>query len=142
MWSAVQVFKKPCILYIFSQNFLKYNKIVKHKHDLPLVTTVLHVFDLFSSAGVGRTGTFIALDYLLDKAREEGVIDVYGLTYLMRRDRVNMIQTVVSSKCTFFLPYFAAAVLMLMLSPTQTVKNPRFLPSSFYVCLTIHPYLT
>ncbi len=52
---------------------------------------------LHFSAGVGRTGTFIALDYLLDKAKEEGILDIYGLTFAMRRDRVNMIQTVVSS---------------------------------------------
>jgi protein tyrosine phosphatase len=46
------------------------------------------------SAGVGRTGTFIALDILLDMAKEEGVVDIYGLVWKMRRDRVNMIQTV------------------------------------------------
>ncbi len=50
---------------------------------------------VYCSAGVGRTGTFIALDCLLEMAKKEGVIDVYGLTNQMRRDRVNMIQTVV-----------------------------------------------
>ena len=48
------------------------------------------------SAGVGRTGTFIALDFLLDRARTEAIIDIYGLVWDMRRNRVNMIQTVVS----------------------------------------------
>ena len=47
------------------------------------------------SAGVGRTGTFIALDYLLSQAAAEGQVDIYGLTRSMRKDRVNMIQTVV-----------------------------------------------
>jgi len=51
---------------------------------------------LFVSAGVGRTGAFIALDCLLDQADAEGVIDVFALTNQMRKDRVNMIQTVVS----------------------------------------------
>ncbi|KAK2183359.1 hypothetical protein NP493_311g02032 [Ridgeia piscesae] len=46
------------------------------------------------SAGVGRTGTFIALDYLLSQAAAEGQVDIYGLTRSMRKDRVNMIQTV------------------------------------------------
>lgn len=49
------------------------------------------------SAGVGRTGTFIALDYLLDMAEEEQKIDLFNCTMNMRKDRVNMIQTVVSS---------------------------------------------
>ena len=50
---------------------------------------------LCCSAGVGRTGTFIALDYLLSQAAAEGQVDIYGLTRSMRKDRVNMIQTVV-----------------------------------------------
>ena len=47
------------------------------------------------SAGVGRTGAFIALDYLLEQAEAEGTIDLFGLTARMRKDRSNMIQTVV-----------------------------------------------
>jgi len=49
-----------------------------------------------ASAGVGRTGAFIALDCLLDQADAEAVVDVFALTNQMRKDRVNMIQTVVS----------------------------------------------
>ena len=48
------------------------------------------------SAGVGRTGAFIALDCLLDQADAEGVVDVFAITNQMRKDRINMIQTVVS----------------------------------------------
>jgi len=50
------------------------------------------------SAGVGRTGAFIALDCLLDQADAEGVVDVFALTNQMRKDRINMIQTVVSTR--------------------------------------------
>ena len=69
-----------------------------HIYAVSFEDLIEKVFDLlFFSAGVGRTGTFIALDYLLEKAAVEGVVDIYGLTWQMRRDRVNMIQTVVST---------------------------------------------
>ena len=51
---------------------------------------------LACSAGVGRTGTFLALDYLLDQAQAEAKVDVVRYTTLMRCNRINMIQTVVS----------------------------------------------
>lgn len=46
------------------------------------------------SAGVGRSGTFIALDSLLEAAEYEDTIDVLDFTYRMRQNRVYMIQTV------------------------------------------------
>ena len=49
-----------------------------------------------SSAGVGRTGTFLALDYLIEQAATEGIVDIYGTVDRMRTERVNMIQTLVS----------------------------------------------
>ena len=47
------------------------------------------------SAGVGRTGTYVALDYLLNQAKAEGVVNVFECLKEMRSRRPCMIQTVV-----------------------------------------------
>ncbi|XP_071851994.1 uncharacterized protein [Apostichopus japonicus] len=45
------------------------------------------------SAGVGRTGTFIALYCLMDNLKSEKYINVYEFVEKMRKNRVNMVQT-------------------------------------------------
>lgn len=50
----------------------------------------------YSSAGIGRTGTFVVLDYLLRQAKEETHIDIFNTVKQMRNERTNFVQTDVS----------------------------------------------
>ncbi|KPP66776.1 hypothetical protein Z043_114689, partial [Scleropages formosus] len=45
------------------------------------------------SAGVGRTGTFIAIDRLIYQIEQDGVVDVFGTIHNMRMHRTLMVQT-------------------------------------------------
>ncbi|CAF4541362.1 unnamed protein product, partial [Rotaria sp. Silwood2] len=46
------------------------------------------------TAGVGRTGTYIAIDAMLDKIKQEEKVDIYNFVLQMRRERHLMVQTV------------------------------------------------
>lgn len=45
------------------------------------------------SAGVGRTGTYIMIDIMMKMGQQENAIDVLGQLYLLRRQRIHMIET-------------------------------------------------
>ena len=45
------------------------------------------------SAGVGRSGTMIAIDRILQGIRKFDVVDIFGIVYEMRKERVWMVQT-------------------------------------------------
>ncbi|XP_052063941.1 receptor-type tyrosine-protein phosphatase S-like [Mytilus californianus] len=45
------------------------------------------------SAGVGRTGTFIAIDALYEHGKKVVYVDIMEYVQMMRKDRMNMIQT-------------------------------------------------
>ncbi len=51
---------------------------------------------LFYSAGVGRTGTYITLDNVLDQIEAESVVDIDGVIVKARNQRMKMVQTKVS----------------------------------------------
>ena len=48
------------------------------------------------SAGIGRTGTFIVIDYLIRQAKAESHLDVFRTVTDMRYQRANFVQTDVS----------------------------------------------
>ena len=57
-----------------------------------------------SSAGVGRTGTFIALDFLMQFVNNHNLddeVDIYNLVLNMRHNRPIMVQSEVSGKNCF-----------------------------------------
>uniref|UniRef100_A0A8C5G3A7 Protein-tyrosine-phosphatase n=1 Tax=Gouania willdenowi TaxID=441366 RepID=A0A8C5G3A7_GOUWI len=56
-----------------------------HRHDNN--TIVVHC-----SAGVGRTGVFIAIDHLIQHVRDHDFVDVYGLVAELRSERMCMVQ--------------------------------------------------
>ena len=64
--------------------------------------TVFHIFLKFGfdiyidSAGVGRTGTFLAIDNLLKEAAATGRISIPQAVVTLRKQRVNMVQSLVS----------------------------------------------
>lgn len=59
-------------------------------------SSYLFIKFLLCSAGIGRTGTFIALDYLLEEGAAEQMIDVKGYVTSLRHQRGKSIQTYVS----------------------------------------------
>ena len=48
------------------------------------------------SAGVGRTGTFITIDMVLQQIENEGIIDIPKIINGLRQQRMKMVQTAVS----------------------------------------------
>ena len=62
------------------------NFVIKMTGPLSLPSLPAH------SAGVGRTGTLIAIDMALEQATLENVVDIPAIVIKMRRQRMKMVQ--------------------------------------------------
>ena len=90
------------------------------------------------SAGVGRTGTFIAIDILLQRMQEVGgVINVQEVVCRMRAQRGNMVQTPVRIEFLCNKPFTN----FFLVNPLPTFGQP--FTDFFFVCrLSICSYMT
>ncbi|XP_043086645.1 receptor-type tyrosine-protein phosphatase O isoform X2 [Puntigrus tetrazona] len=70
------------------ESILQFVQIVRQQVNRTKGPIVVHC-----SAGVGRTGTFIALDRLMQHIQEHEYVDVLGLVSDMRSHRLSMVQT-------------------------------------------------
>lgn len=78
------------------------------------------------SAGVGRTGTFIALDYLVSQASSVGQIDPFACVETLRLQRVNMVQT---AEQYLFLHFALEEAIICKASATAAAEFPKVFSS-------------
>ncbi|VDI03857.1 Hypothetical predicted protein, partial [Mytilus galloprovincialis] len=98
-----------------SVKLVKFYRKVKSKKCDVIGPMVVHC-----SAGVGRTGTFIAVDALYENSRKVGIIDVFEYVQMMRKDRMNMIQTHEQYEVVF------EALLELLTVPDTSIQKNDF----------------
>lgn len=63
--------------------------------------SMIHFFHFFVfciSAGVGRTGTYLALDIVMDHAQHEKEVNIYAIVKRMREERCCMVQNKVHTQ--------------------------------------------
>ncbi|XP_055030835.2 phosphatidylinositol phosphatase PTPRQ [Misgurnus anguillicaudatus] len=70
-----------------SSTLIQFVKAVRSNRSNDNTTIVVHC-----SAGVGRTGVFIALDHLIQHLRDHDFVDIYGLVAELRGERMCMVQ--------------------------------------------------
>lgn len=67
-----------------------------HKRIMNFWSTDMGPIVIHCSAGVGRTGTFIAMDIALEQVNKEEFVDIAGIVTRLRQQRIKMVQTEVS----------------------------------------------
>ena len=74
-----------CVLYVFT--------CVDLVHIICMLCLIVGL--LLHSAGVGRTGTFIAIDAMMQRLKEKDDLDIYDFVTQMRTKRTYMVQNLV-----------------------------------------------
>eukprot|EP00731_Ephydatia_muelleri_P037068 Em0390g1a len=72
----------------YATSLLAFHRKVKSKHNGTKGPLLVHC-----SAGVGRTGTLIAMDIVMEQIEKERLVDIAGTIRNMRQQRMKMVQT-------------------------------------------------
>ena len=78
----------------YATPILGFHRRVKSQHQPSKGPILIHC-----SAGVGRTGTYITIDNVLDQIAAEGQVDISGTIVKARNQRMKLVQTKVSTVC-------------------------------------------
>ena len=72
-----------------AMSLISFIRRVRKEHPVSLDQPLL----VHCSAGVGRTGTFILLDRVMQQMKREGTLSIYNILKGMRGQRMKMVQT-------------------------------------------------
>ena len=72
-----------------AMSLISFIRRVRKEHPVSLDQPLL----VHCSAGVGRTGTFILLDHVMQQMKREGTLSIYNILKGMRGQRMKMVQT-------------------------------------------------
>ena len=89
------------------------------------------------SAGVGRSGTMIAIDRILQGIRKYDVVDIFGIVYEMRKERVWMVQTEQQYICIHQVSFLYTLNLAASSSNVSCIILLKFLPALTSVCSSV-----
>ncbi|XP_023233861.1 receptor-type tyrosine-protein phosphatase T-like isoform X2 [Centruroides sculpturatus] len=109
---------------IVVSNFVLKTRTYKPKDKSPIV--------FHSSAGIGRTGTLILIDSMLDMAAAENHVDLLSQLHIMRQQRINMVETMKLSKIC---PLLKTTDCLTALHPSNLGKNrsDKIIPRKYYL---------